>query len=307
MVTLLMVSLCGVTQRCANSPIFGMPGAVQTVDKYQGQQSDYVLLSLVRTKSWWHTGSRFKTVSVSRSPLLLSVALHVPTAPAAPNFSHLSVIKRTARCTQTHNPTFSPQLLNYTLSTAAAMHCTTTATYRNNYTTESATSGMRSLFEMCLELAPAFNKLLLKTSEQPVGESQLQLVPGEGWPATRPEYPPPPAPYSVQIADVSRMGVLVHQMASAALQCLAAAEQHAQAQAAAAAAATAAAATAGATAAANQATADAAAAATAAAAAAAGDADMDVEQEGGGANGTDETVEELEGEGSFDPDAETDE
>eukprot|EP00953_Heterococcus_sp_UTEX-ZZ885_P034506 17863-Heterococcus_DN1.PRE.1 len=165
----------------------------------------------------------------------------------------------------------------------------------------------RSLFEMCLELAPAFNKLLLKTSEQPVGESQLQLVPGEGWPATRPEYPPPPAPYSVQIADVSRMGVLVHQMASAALQCLAAAEQHAQAQAAAAAAATAAAATAGATAAANQATADAAAAATAAAAAAAGDADMDVEQEGGGANGTDETVEELEGEGSFDPDAETDE
>jgi hypothetical protein len=47
------VSLCfGVTQRCANSPIFGMPGAVQTVDKYQGQQSDYVLLSLVRTKRY---------------------------------------------------------------------------------------------------------------------------------------------------------------------------------------------------------------------------------------------------------------
>ena len=109
-----------------------------------------------------------------------------------------------------------------------------------------------------------------------------------------------------QISDVSHMGVLVHQMASAALQCLQAAEQHAQAQAQAAAAATAAAATAGATAAANQATADAAAAAAAAA-----DADMDVE----GANGTDETVEEgaengaeeQEGEGSFDPDAETDE
>jgi hypothetical protein len=62
----------------------------------------------------------------------------------------------------------------------------------------------RSLFEMCLELAPAFNKLLLETSEQPVGESQLQLVPGEGWPANRPEYPPPPAPYSVQVSlDVS--------------------------------------------------------------------------------------------------------
>jgi superfamily I DNA and/or RNA helicase len=31
-----------------------MPGAVQTVDKYQGQQSDYVLLSLVRTKRYLH-------------------------------------------------------------------------------------------------------------------------------------------------------------------------------------------------------------------------------------------------------------
>jgi hypothetical protein len=58
----------------------------------------------------------------------------------------------------------------------------------------------RSLFELCLELAPAFKRLLLKTVEQPVGESQLQLVPGEGWPATRLEYPPPPAPYSVQVS-----------------------------------------------------------------------------------------------------------
>eukprot|EP00953_Heterococcus_sp_UTEX-ZZ885_P034507 17863-Heterococcus_DN1.PRE.2 len=55
-------SLCfGVTQRCANSPIFGMPGAVQTVDKYQGQQSDYVLLSLVRTKRYLHLYTLLRT------------------------------------------------------------------------------------------------------------------------------------------------------------------------------------------------------------------------------------------------------
>lgn len=37
-------------QRCAAHPIFGQPATVSTVDKYQGQQNDYVLLSLVRTR-----------------------------------------------------------------------------------------------------------------------------------------------------------------------------------------------------------------------------------------------------------------
>ena len=41
-------------QRCANVPIFGRPKAVSTVDRYQGQQNDYVLLSLVRTKHVGH-------------------------------------------------------------------------------------------------------------------------------------------------------------------------------------------------------------------------------------------------------------
>lgn len=35
------------TARCSH-PIFGFPAAVATVDKYQGQQNDYILLSLVR-------------------------------------------------------------------------------------------------------------------------------------------------------------------------------------------------------------------------------------------------------------------
>ena len=34
--------------------MFGLPRAVTTVDKYQGQQNDFVLLSLVRTESVGH-------------------------------------------------------------------------------------------------------------------------------------------------------------------------------------------------------------------------------------------------------------
>jgi intron-binding protein aquarius len=40
-------------RRCKH-PLFGRPGRVSTVDKYQGQQNDYVLLSLVRTESVGH-------------------------------------------------------------------------------------------------------------------------------------------------------------------------------------------------------------------------------------------------------------
>ena len=34
-------------ERCGGHPLFGLPARVTTVDKYQGQQNDYVLLSLV--------------------------------------------------------------------------------------------------------------------------------------------------------------------------------------------------------------------------------------------------------------------
>eukprot|EP00941_MAST-03F_sp_MAST-3F-sp1_P002237 g2237.t1 len=39
--------------RC-KSEIFGMPEKIETVDKYQGSQNDYILLSLVRTKTVGH-------------------------------------------------------------------------------------------------------------------------------------------------------------------------------------------------------------------------------------------------------------
>jgi len=61
------------SQRCRNS-LFGFPAAVATVDKYQGQQNNYVLLSLVRTESVGHLKDvRRLIVALSRSRLGLYV------------------------------------------------------------------------------------------------------------------------------------------------------------------------------------------------------------------------------------------
>lgn len=62
-----------VAQRCRN-PIFGIPGAISTVDKYQGQQNDFVLLSLVRTEAVGHLRDiRRLVVALSRARLGLYV------------------------------------------------------------------------------------------------------------------------------------------------------------------------------------------------------------------------------------------
>jgi intron-binding protein aquarius len=61
------------SMRCRN-PLFGMPAAVSTVDKYQGQQNDYILLSLVRTESVGHVRDvRRLVVALSRARLGLYV------------------------------------------------------------------------------------------------------------------------------------------------------------------------------------------------------------------------------------------
>lgn len=60
------------SQRCGDdTPLSGiLPGAVSTVDKYQGQQNDYIILSLVRTKSVGHLRDiRRLVVAVSRARL----------------------------------------------------------------------------------------------------------------------------------------------------------------------------------------------------------------------------------------------
>lgn len=63
-----------VQQRCANNPFIGMPAKIATVDKFQGQQNDYILLSLVRTKAYGHIRDiRRLTVAMSRARLGLYV------------------------------------------------------------------------------------------------------------------------------------------------------------------------------------------------------------------------------------------
>lgn len=56
--------------RCAKNPIFGLPKTVTTVDKYQGEQNDYIILSLVRTSRVGYLRDiRRITVALSRARL----------------------------------------------------------------------------------------------------------------------------------------------------------------------------------------------------------------------------------------------
>jgi intron-binding protein aquarius len=43
-----------IDQRCTHNPLYGPPREIDTVDKFQGQQNDYVLLSMVRTRAVGH-------------------------------------------------------------------------------------------------------------------------------------------------------------------------------------------------------------------------------------------------------------
>ncbi|KAH1650344.1 hypothetical protein KXV89_002738 [Aspergillus fumigatus] len=60
--------------RCAKNALFGMPKIVTTVDKYQGEQNDYVILSLTRTRTVGYLRDvRRLTVALSRSRLGLYI------------------------------------------------------------------------------------------------------------------------------------------------------------------------------------------------------------------------------------------
>ncbi|KAI1005972.1 RNA helicase aquarius [Podosphaera aphanis] len=59
---------------CAKAPIFGFPRIVTTVDKYQGEQNDYVILSLTRTSRVGYLREiRRLTVALSRARLGLYI------------------------------------------------------------------------------------------------------------------------------------------------------------------------------------------------------------------------------------------
>ncbi len=61
-------------QRCSWNASFGRPRKVATIDRFQGEQSDYVILSLVRTKNVGHLRDlRRLTVAMSRACLGLYV------------------------------------------------------------------------------------------------------------------------------------------------------------------------------------------------------------------------------------------
>lgn len=55
-------------RKCSTHPLFGLPAAITTVDKYQGQQNDMILLSLVRSKHVGHLRDiRRLVVALSRA------------------------------------------------------------------------------------------------------------------------------------------------------------------------------------------------------------------------------------------------
>ncbi|OJJ95874.1 hypothetical protein ASPACDRAFT_47224 [Aspergillus aculeatus ATCC 16872] len=62
------------SHRCAKNGLFGMPKIVTTVDKYQGEQNDYVILSLTRTRTVGYLRDvRRLTVALSRARLGLYI------------------------------------------------------------------------------------------------------------------------------------------------------------------------------------------------------------------------------------------
>ena len=66
-------------RRCGDNPLIGLPHKVTTVDRFQGQQNDYILLSLVRTKAVGHLRDvRRLVVAMSRARLGLYVFARVP-------------------------------------------------------------------------------------------------------------------------------------------------------------------------------------------------------------------------------------
>ncbi|KAI4803943.1 hypothetical protein KUCAC02_025588 [Chaenocephalus aceratus] len=63
-----------INQRCAGNPFFSQPNKVTTVDRFQGQQNDYIILSLVRTKAVGHLRDvRRLVVAMSRARLGLYI------------------------------------------------------------------------------------------------------------------------------------------------------------------------------------------------------------------------------------------
>ena len=119
-----------VARRCATHPLFGNPLKITTVDEYQGQQNDYVLLSLVRSKSVGHIRDvRRLVVAVSRARLGLYIfgrkKLFEQCFELSPTFSHLFMFptKLALVPTETYPPmrSISETVTPYVVDDALAM------------------------------------------------------------------------------------------------------------------------------------------------------------------------------------------
>ncbi|XP_041969753.1 RNA helicase aquarius [Aricia agestis] len=129
-----------INKRCADNPLIGRPHKVTTVDKYQGQQNDIALVSLVRTKAVGHVRDlRRLIVAASRARLGLYIFARA------------------------------------------------------------------SLFRNCFELQPTFNQLVERSL-------QLELVPGERWPAQRAAGAVVPEPLVMRARDMPHMARFVYDM-----------------------------------------------------------------------------------------------
>ncbi|KAL9104746.1 MAG: hypothetical protein Q9163_000358 [Psora crenata] len=74
--------------RCADNRLFGMPRIVTTVDKYQGEQNNYIILSLVRTtRPGYLRDLRRLTVALSRARLGLYILGRRSVFESAPEFT----------------------------------------------------------------------------------------------------------------------------------------------------------------------------------------------------------------------------
>ncbi|XP_045502358.1 RNA helicase aquarius [Colias croceus] len=129
-----------IEKRCADNPLIGRPHKVTTVDKYQGQQNDIALISLVRTKAVGHVRDlRRLIVAASRARLGMYIFARA------------------------------------------------------------------NLFKNCFELQPTFNQLV----ERPL---ELELVPGERYPAQRRTGATVPDELALRVRDMPHMARYVYDL-----------------------------------------------------------------------------------------------
>ena len=78
-----------INHRCAGNRLFGLPRIITTVDKYQGEQNDYIILSLTRTQQPGYLRDvRRLTVALSRARLGLYVLGRRSVFQSSPELHH---------------------------------------------------------------------------------------------------------------------------------------------------------------------------------------------------------------------------